>query len=660
MVFKDTVEVVGQKIELFSGTIGDQRIVELQPVDIGDLLRKDVAGVGAIRRAGIALDPILRGMSRDRVSVLVDGNPFYGACANRMDPQTFHVTPHAIESVEITKGAFNVAVGPGVLGGVIDIKPKRPRNYHGLELHPEVRVGFDAAFSGRKGGITIIGGKAPFGLVFSYDYKDSDGYRTGRDEKKITARYQQSNVAAGLNYVLGTSAKAGLTYLGQRARNVHYPALAMDSPKDNLDFVAADVGLGDVSSSVRYLEVRLHMSRVDHSMNNGSKAGYVSNPPMMNMEAPSKSRTFGGKMMATLNLLDVTTMGVDYSNRWWDITLKRWNSTGTPLPDIRAIPDATVENLGVFVQSQKGFGRFAVEAGARVDMVTAQARAVGVVESDYFKNYNGPVASSNLKISELNVTGFFRGTYSPGDDISVFAGIARGMRTADPRERFRVLLPLPGGRWDIGNPNLHPEASAQLEIGSKGRISAFRYSLSLFYHSIDNYIAQRSTDMRFMGQPVMGYRNVRAMLSGGELSGGIYVTPNISLFGSTSYTWGENKDEDKPLPEINPWQGRIGIRYDESSGAFWVEFLGQFAARQPRFDPVVDPASTPRYLTFDARGGWRLTGSVLITAGIENLFDRSYYLHTSKTFAFNQDGYITNERLPEPGRNVYVNLAVRF
>ena len=41
----------------------------------------------------------------------------------------------------------------------------------------------------------------------------------------------------------------------------------------------------------------------------------------------------------------------------------------------------------------------------------------------------------------------------------------------------------------------------------------------------------------------MGYKNVDAKLYGGELSAGYPVMENISLLGSASYTWGENKTE---------------------------------------------------------------------------------------------------------------------
>lgn len=655
----EPIEVIGEKVDLFSGKVSEERIEELQPVDIGDLLKKDVEGITVIRRSGAALDPVLRGLSKDRLNALIDGGFLFGACANRMDPPTFHITPYGVEGVEVTKGPFDVTLGPGSLGGAINIKTKEPEYYEKFEIHPEIRAGFDGVSNGLKGGLTLQGGKAPFGFNISYDYKDYDGYKDGND-RRITADFRQSNFTAGINYFIDRDKKIGLNYMGQRARDVFYPTLAMDSPKDDMDMVALHMDFKNLSGLVKGFEARVYSSWVDHMMDNYSKFIYTNPKPMMKMEAPSDSRTYGGKIKANLNLLDGVDVGADYYNRWWDITLKRWTLAGMRMSDIRAIPDTTIEDIGLFIQPKKKFGNLTLTLGARVDFVDAEAEAVGTTEAGYFNTYYGAGTSSNLDESETNAGGFLKANYKVAEDVDLYAGVGRGVRTADPRERFRVLLPIPGGKWDIGNPNLDPEESLQFEIGNKVKIGRFHYDISIFHNSINNYITQFNTGKTFSSQPVMGYKNVDATLYGGELSAGILVTDNISLIGSTSYTWGENKDENKPLPEIMPWQGKLGIRYDELSGRYWGEFMGRFAAGQDRYDPVIDPGTTPGFSIFDARFGWKPTKSLLLTAGIENIFGKYYYEHTSKNFAFNQDGYKTTDRISEPGRNAYLNLRWMF
>jgi|GEM_PF-3037925 len=655
----ETIEVIGEKVELFCGKVPEERINELQPVDIGDLLKKDTEGLGGIKRTGLAIDPILRGLTKDRLNVLVDGGFLYGACANRMDPPTFHITPYGVKGVEVTKGPFDVTQGPGALGGVISIKTKEPKYYEKFEVHPELRAGFDGVSNGMKGGLSVQGGKAPWGFNLSYDYKDYDGYKDG-DGKRITADFKQSNFTGGLDYFLDKNKKIGFNYIGQRARDVFYPTLAMDSPKDNLDLLALHMNLKNLSGLVKGLEARVYSSWVDHMMNNYSKFVYTNPTPAMKMEAPSDSRTYGGKIKATLDFLDGSDIGLDYYNRWWDITLKRWTLAGVRMTDIRAIPDTTITDFGIFAQPKKKFGKLTLTAGGRVDFVNAEAKAVGTTEKGYFETYYGAGTANNLDKSETNAGGFLKADYNVVKGINLYAGVGRGVRTADPRERFRVLLPIPGGKWDIGNPNLKPEASLQYEVGHRGKIGRFDYNLSVFHNSINNYITQFDTGKTFSSQPVMGYKNVDAKLYGGELSAGYLITENISLLGATSYTYGKNKTENKPLPEIMPLQGKLGVRYDEAARKYWGELMGRFVASQHRYDPVIDPGKTNGFSTFDARFGWKLKKDILLTGGVENLFDKHYYEHASKTFAFNQDGYRTNDRIPEPGRNIYLNLTMTF
>ncbi len=57
----------------------------------------------------------------------------------------------------------------------------------------------------------------------------------------------------------------------------------------------------------------------------------------------------------------------------------------------------------------------------------------------------------------------------------------------------------------------------------------------------------------------------------------------------------------------------------------------------------------------NARGGAHLK-RFDITAGVDNLLNRYYY----EFFSFQRDPFRTGSKVPEPGRSLYVNAAVRF
>lgn len=653
----EPVTVVEKKVSLFGGEVSSERMEELQPVDIGDLLKKDVAGVSVIRKGGTAQDPVLRGLSKDRTKVLIDGNLVFGACGNRMDPPTFHVSPYQIERVDVVKGPFDVTAGPQ-LGGSINIVTKEPEYYLEPEAHAEIRGGFEGVSNGKKGGISLNGGKAPFDFNAAYDKKDYDGYLDGEGHR-ITADFEQENFTAGVGFSLNKDTRLGISYTGQRSDDVFYPTLAMDSPKDDMDMFSSELTIKNMKGLLKEADAKVYYSEVDHYMSNFDKFEYTSPAPMMKMDAPSESRTWGGRVKGTMALLNGVDLGVDYYNRWWDIWLR--NGSGARLR--HAIPDTSITDLGFFVQPSVKTGDMTFTAGARLDMVKAEAEDKTTVFSKYNDIY-GPGTADDLDKDETNVGAFLKASYGLSDSVDLYAGIGRGVRTADGRERFRVLVPdsVRGVTVrDIGNPGLDPEESLQYEIGSKGRAGRFSYDISAFYNNIRNYINRFNTGKTVteMGNtyPVWGYENIDAVLYGGELSAGYALTDTVSLLGSAAYLWGEDTDNDIPLPEIAPIEGKLGLRYEDKG--LWVEAMGRFVDNQER-DAGIDPGETRGFDTYDLRAGYKLKENLMITAGVENIFDTYYYEHLSKNFAFNQDGHTTRERIPEPGRNAYVNLNFAF
>jgi iron complex outermembrane receptor protein len=54
--------------------------------------------------------------------------------------------------------------------------------------------------------------------------------------------------------------------------------------------------------------------------------------------------------------------------------------------------------------------------------------------------------------------------------------------------------------------------------------------------------------------------------------------------------------------------------------------------------------------------GWLAFGDVGLNVGVENLFGRLYSEHLS----YQRDPFRSGVRIPEPGRNVFVNLSYRY
>ncbi len=98
--------------------LGNAQLREQMPTVIGDML-STLPGVDISKDSPWEQRPVLRGLSGQRVLVLMDGTPMNSARGNGPHPSL--VDPSQIERVEVVRGPASVAYGSDALGGVINI-----------------------------------------------------------------------------------------------------------------------------------------------------------------------------------------------------------------------------------------------------------------------------------------------------------------------------------------------------------------------------------------------------------------------------------------------------------------------------------------------------------------------------------------------------------
>jgi iron complex outermembrane receptor protein len=81
-----------------------------------------------------------------------------------------------------------------------------------------------------------------------------------------------------------------------------------------------------------------------------------------------------------------------------------------------------------------------------------------------------------------------------------------------------------------------------------------------------------------------------------------------------------------------------------------------FASSQTRIDPSRDPGVSAGWATLDVFGGYALSEKAMLFAGVDNVFDKAYSNHLSRSNVFDS----TMTRVMEPGRTVYVKLEAKF
>lgn len=135
-------------------------------------------------------------------------------------------------------------------------------------------------------------------------------------------------------------------------------------------------------------------------------------------------------------------------------------------------------------------------------------------------------------------------------------------------------------------------------------------------------------------------RNVnvgRVTLWGAEAGFGARVSGDVEIYGSLTFTWGEERlpgSAVTPASRIPPLSGQIGVFY-RPHPAVWIDALVRYAftqdrlSKRDRLDPRIAPDGTPGRALVHLRLGWRIHRTLAARLAIENLFDQDFREHGS-------------------------------
>jgi iron complex outermembrane receptor protein len=638
---------------------------ELAPVSIGDgadLLRS-IAGVSVGRMGGHGLEPRIRGLGESNLNVLLDGAYVHGGCPNRMDPPSSFAAPNGFDRITVLKGVQSLRYGAGGNGGTVLFErsptllpadqPWRAdvRSAYG-SWHRDPEVGVDAAF-----------GRGSFYLRALGEMRSFDSYEDG-DGNRVRSAYESENGSLAVGF--GKPEK-GVLELGlevTRTDDALFAGAGMDSPEDSNDTVRLKFRRSDELAGWSDLRADLYFSAVDHLMDNYSLRP-LSAP--MAMRVPSTSDTFGGRLSADrqrsprLRL----TLGVDYQENLRE-ALRYAGPDPQRVTNLQSVmwPDTTLSQGGLFIEGERLLSpesrlRFA----GRIDRFTATAakanlQPVGMNRSpnELYDLYYGSRADD---WSDTDASALLRYERRLRSELTLFTGLSRSLRPADATERYLGSdNPIAPERW-VGNPRLQTAKHHQLDLGVAATRPRSYWALTGFVDQVDDFIlrdrAHGQEGIRLSDNASI-YRNAEARLIGLELEGRRSLGPRFELGGTAGWVQGDNREDDRPLAQIPPLQGRLGLRYVDQR---WTGAVGlRWATRQTRVDddPLtgsgLDFGQTSGYAVLDLSASFELAAGLAVVAGADNLLDHTYADHLNRGNLFDPDPI----RVNEPGRSLWVRL----
>lgn len=604
---------------------------------------KTIPGFSVIRKAGTDGDPVLRGMAGSRLGILLDGQHILGGCGGRMDPPTAYVFPEAYDSITVLKGPQSVLYGPGNSAGTVLFERRTERfTQSGSRFNGSLTAGsydrhdgvVDAATgnpdSYLRGGATTS---------HSGDYKDGDG-------RSVHSRYERWSADAALGLTPDDNTLLELSFARSDGKAA-YADRAMDGVRFARDNVGFRFSKRHVSALIAKLEAQAYRNYIDHVMDNYSLRPVSG----MRMVSNPDRTTSGARVAATLRVTEASQLVVGADLQENEHTLRTTqNQLAQPYQDKPRAEDANFRNAGIFGELTHVLGEGdRIVTGLRADRWQAQDRRAVVALL--------PNPSAGQTRNDTLGSGFARVEHELGrTPMTVYAGVGHSERFPDYWELIAKESAASVSAFDT-----RPEKTNQLDVGAIYDSAALHVEVSGFYGKVNDFIQIQSRVTKGARTGIAITRNIDATTWGGEVGATYAVNKVWKLDGSLAWARGSNDTDDTPLAQMPALETRIGLRYDKDAWSFGT--LLRLVAEQNRFDlnkgNIVgqDLGRAPGFGVFSVNGGWKPKKGMLVSAGIDNLFDKTYAENLSKAGAM-VAGYVQTVRINEPGRTVWVKAQI--
>jgi len=218
---------------------------------------------------------------------------------------------------------------------------------------------------------------------------------------------------------------------------------------------------------------------------------------------------------------------------------------------------------------------------------------------------------------------------------------------------------LADGNVYIGDINLDPEVSHQVELALNMATSNAYFEPRIFYRDVSDYIQgvpATNPDALALNPNTLQFANVDATFYGADAAWGYSIDNHWSLGGIISYVRGKRDDISDDLYRIAPLNGTLGLNYD--AGSWDVTAEGVFYDSQDKVSATNSESPSSGYALMNLYGKYRVKKNVSLSGGVGNVFDRGFAPHVTGVNRAGGSDVAIGERVPGDGRNFY--LAMRL
>jgi hemoglobin/transferrin/lactoferrin receptor protein len=692
----------------------DRRTLDRRlPRDEADLFRDepDVVVARDLRRFGSTRVNI-RGLEDVRVVQMVDGvrlPDFYngGGPTNFTMSGPQLIMPDFIKRVEILRGSASSLYGSDAIGGVVGYRSLNPEDL--LKGDEPVAVGYRSGYFSANDGISNTGLLAfregiAEGLIGLSGVHSNEADNQGSIDTKSASRTAPNNQDA---WDTGLLAKLIIrpfdghkltAMLEGRDQNAKTDVLRLASSLPKVTSMQGDDNSRRVRSSLEWehkaqtriydrLLVKFHyqdsntenfntQQRTNTSTTCSAVGGPGVNNCLIEQDFFFSQISIGGGLQLE-NTFDFgshahfLTYGTDIRNdkteQLRDVRVFRNNAT-TPVKalagdvfPLRDFANGSTDTLGFFMQDEiSGLfdDKLTVTPGLRYDWRRLSPEVDALAQQVLTANGKQAVEQTDGAFSP-KLAALWRFTPS----VAGWGQVTRGFRAPNYNEvngSFRNTAQ----QYGISpNPNLKPETSVGFELGLRYNTDKLRSQVSVF----DNYYRNFIESVRLscpsdpscittLGSTFMSVNQGKVNIRGVDARAAWDFIPGWRLDGASAYIYGDNDATHQPINSIEPTRFSLGLARD--AGTWGAETRLRAALRKTEVNDTNGAwFRPPGYVTTDIAAWWQPHKSTRITASVNNLLDKKYWLWSDirQADASNPVGV---DFYSQPGRNVSVALSI--
>uniref|UniRef100_A0AB33J0R2 TonB-dependent receptor n=1 Tax=Prevotella sp. GTC17254 TaxID=3236794 RepID=A0AB33J0R2_9BACT len=599
-------------------------------------------GISEITTGNGISKPVIRGLGFNRVVVVNDGVRQEGQQWG--DEHGVEVDPQTVSSVEILKGPASLMYGSDAMAGVL-IFHDTPALAKG-EMKANVSGEYQSNNSLRNYSLDIAGNQNDFVWNFRFSDKYAGEYKNRYDGKVKNSQYTEK----GVNAMLGLNRSWGYSHL-----NLDYYYLKPSIVEGERDEVT-----GEFEDETPFQHVKHYKAVIDNTVYIGqgslkSILGYQHNRRQEFEESPTDPGL--DFMLHTINY-DIH-YEVPHLGGWrWNFGTNGMYQRSLNKGEEFLIPAYTLFDIGVFATGGLKINHWNISAGLRYDNRHLHSFGLDHVFEKISRNFSG-------------LTGSVGATYSLGD-IDVKLNIARGFRTPTVGELASNGVHEGTIQYVIGNKELKPEYSWQIDVGFDYTSKIVSTQLSLFASFIDNFIFNHKLNgVKTEGYDTYQYTQGNARLLGGEISIDFHPIRKLHFENTFSYVnaiQAHQPKESKYLPYTPAprWTSELSYTF-VNDGKVWDNTYAAVTMecnlRQNHFYAADDTeTATPSYTLVNLSAGtdFKVRGKKVISLifTLNNVFDRAYQNHLNRLKYAAVNNMTGRRGVFNMGRNFGVKLIV--